>query len=496
MLESIPVSLQYPLAPWSSPRKSKEVYFKLLDGTFTRRGELASQYLAEQLRFADKFECDLPDDPGALSSWMQRNADSVGKQYRAYLSGRKAGSARRYFPSKAHALYFLRTVAPTKMVDGAWLYGVVHRWSDARLAPLIRTYLEELGEGVASKNHVALYGRLLAANGCEDWQNLGDEYYAQGAIQLALAYGAGHFLPEVIGFNLGYEQLPLHLLITAYELNELGIDPYYFTLHLTVDNAGTGHAKKALDAAFAMLPRLSDADAFYRRVIDGYKLNWAGAGTTSIIESFDLHTEVVALLAAKSLVGKNLHSDYCRIAGRTVNEWLSDPAQIPAFLESLERNGMIKRNQNPQNSRFWKLIQGERAEMFGVFSAYEQQVIHDWIAGDWAGRQATAPPSNSPCTKSGEPALLQPTLTFRARQRLLDTLRRPSGALDGDHGFAAASDGDDFDRELCALEEKLGSTRSKDEAMALLVRLMSPGHHHLQPGLTATRIFATMLENV
>jgi hypothetical protein len=35
-----------------------------------------------------------------------------------------------------------------------------------------------------------------------------------------------------------------------------------------------------------------------------------------------------------------------------------------------------------ENSRFWKLLQGERAEMFGVFSSYELQVIHDWIRGD------------------------------------------------------------------------------------------------------------------
>jgi hypothetical protein len=64
---------------------------------------------------------------------------------------------------------------------------------------------------------------------------------------------AEKFLPEVIGFNLGYEQLPLHLLITAYELKELHIDPYYFTLHITVDNADSGHAKQAVDAVFSAM---------------------------------------------------------------------------------------------------------------------------------------------------------------------------------------------------------------------------------------------------
>jgi hypothetical protein len=39
----------------------------------------------------------------------------------------------------------------------------------------------------------------------------------QGAIQLGLAHHGEQFEAEVFGFNLGYEQLPLHLLITAYE---------------------------------------------------------------------------------------------------------------------------------------------------------------------------------------------------------------------------------------------------------------------------------------
>src|SRR5690606_9289206 len=107
--------------------------------------------------------------------------------------------------------------------------GLLHRWDDARFAPLIRIYLEELGEGLPDKNHVLLYRKLLASHGCEQQDNLSDDHFTQGAIQLSLAHHAADFLPEVIGFNLGYEQLPLHLLITAYELNELGIDPYYFT---------------------------------------------------------------------------------------------------------------------------------------------------------------------------------------------------------------------------------------------------------------------------
>ncbi len=134
---------------------------------------------------------------------------------------------------------------------------------------------------------MVLYRRLLAAHGCEDWQSLDDEHFVQGAVQLALAHQAERFLPELIGYNLGYEQLPLHLLISSYELTELGIDPYYFTLHVTVDNADTGHAKKAVQALEAAWPQVGDRAEFYRRVKAGYRLNELGASTLSVIAGFD-----------------------------------------------------------------------------------------------------------------------------------------------------------------------------------------------------------------
>src|SRR5699024_2040422 len=140
-----------------------------------------------------------------------------------------------------------------------------------------------------------------------------DHYFMQGTLQLALARSTQGFLPELIGYNLGYEQLPLHLLITAYELNELDIDPYYFTLHVTVDNAATGHAHKALQGLEAAWPRQGDQRAFYRRVRDGHRLNELGASTNSVIAEFDLRQELIEVLRAKSALGTLLHSNYSRI---------------------------------------------------------------------------------------------------------------------------------------------------------------------------------------
>ena len=52
--------------------------------------------------------------------------------------------------------------------------------------------------------------------------------------QLTVSLFPDRLMPEAIGFNLAYEQLAYHLLVTIHELKELKIDPYYFVLHVYV----------------------------------------------------------------------------------------------------------------------------------------------------------------------------------------------------------------------------------------------------------------------
>jgi hypothetical protein len=465
--------------------RSKELYFALYEQPEAAL-RAAQDYLADQIAAVRGIPADLPLTLDALPAWIEERTAAVGLQYRDYLAARKNGASRRYFGSRAHALNFIHGVAPTKLVDGAWLYGLLKHWDNPDFHPLIKTYLEELGDGVPDKNHVTLYRRLLATHGCDGWDQLDDHYFVQGAIQLALAHNADLFLPELIGYNLGYEQLPLHLLITSYELNELGIDPYYFTLHVTVDNAATGHAQKAVLALRQLMPAVGDSAAFYRRVLDGYRLNELGASTNSVIADFDPEDELVRILAAKSTVGKNMHSDYCRVAGRSVNDWLANPRQVPDFLSALVAAGWIKRGEDVEHSRFWRLIQGERAEMFGVFSAYEQQVLRDWIV--------SAPQGASTAASAGSRVL-----THRARQRTIDRLGQHA-ERSGNHPVRgllrrrAATQEGEAGNELHLLEQRIASLAGKQEAMTLLAGLMSPSTHHTAAGLMATRMYSQLLD--
>jgi len=455
---------------------ARAIYADLHDRLGHAGGTAASRdFLGEQLSAAAELPCELPSRPTELETWITDGTAAVGRQYRDYLARRRAGAARRYFGCRAHALNFVKGVAPTKLVDGAWLYGLLRHWSDARFRPLIRIYLEELGDGVPGKNHVLLYRKLLATHGCEQLDDLSDAHYLQGAIQLALAAHGDEFLPELIGYNLGYEQLPLHLLISAYELNELGIDPYYFTLHVTVDNAASGHARKALQGLFETLHATGDAAEFYRRVRLGSSLNLLGVGSNDVIAAFDLERELTAMLARKATAGAQLHADYCRVGGRSVSDWLADPERMPEFLAALQDNGWILRHRDPSESRFWRLVEGERAQMFGVFTPYERQLLYDWIAGD-------APRPRTPSFRARHAAGASRDRPRRGTPRPL--FRRHGGEQPPAPAQA----------QLRRLERQLADLPSKEQLMPRLIELMAPAAHHTPPGLMATRLFSQLLD--
>lgn len=443
---------------------SCEAVYRQLANDPTGTDQQARDFIERCMADTDAGSTALPPDPADLEQWMESRHQRIGHQYQAYLDQRARNAPRRYFASRAQALFFLRSVAPTKLVDGAWLYGLTRFWNDARLTPLLRIYLEELGEGQADKNHVLIYKRLLARYGCEDPQGLADDCYLQGALQLALGRQAEHFLPEVIGFNLGYEQLPLHLLITAHELAELDIDPYYFTLHITIDNVDVGHARKAQQSVLQAMPVLAGRDQFYRRVQRGFALNDAGPDLAALLSRFDLEGEMLNILQRKAVAGRRMHPQHSRLGGRPLNTWLGDLAEGregPAFLRALQHHGWVRRGQPAGRSRFWTLIEGERAAMFGVFNGYERQVIHDWIVGD-------APVASAP-----------------RRYRQLCHPASPASTVPREPGV---------EREAQLLEKRLADLHDPQQKMALLGELIGPARHFTPVGLLATRHFAQQLD--
>jgi len=431
-------------------------------------------WLEARMNDARDVPCELPADPGLLYQWIDQNIDEVGERYLAYLARRKAGGKREMFSCRSHALNFLAEVAPTKLVDGAWLYSSLPHASDHRYAPLVQTYLEELGLGKRDQNHVALYRKLLRQTGADGWDVSAEGRYLQGAIQLSLGYYGADLVPEMIGFNLGYEQLPFHLHVTSYELDELGIDPYYFTVHVTVDNASTGHAKQAVEALHNLLPSdATERDPFYARVRTGFVLNDLGDSSTTVAEQFSLDGVMIEMLRRKARYGRAAHADYCKIAGRTVNDWLAHPLEIPALLTHLKSGGWILGNRDPEESRFWQLIQGSGASMFGVFNSLEMQLVYDWIAGDCPDYL----PGPTIASEQARMVVAGQHVAHRVQKKLVSRNGQSALAPDARASCLALPE-----IEKCSLDE--------------LIALMSPANHHSEVGLAATARFAREAKGV
>ena len=176
-------------------------------------------------------------------------------------------------------------------------------------------------------------------------------------------------------------------------------------------------------------------------------------GTLDVIRGFDIGQEVVRIFAQKAPAGHGAHSDFCQVAGRKVNDWLADPEEVPAFLTALEHAGWIKKNQPAANSRFWNLLQGDRAEMFGVFSPYELQVIHDWLRGDASADGAAFEAAAGAHGTDGLPQLPRRPVSFRVAERLRQARAGRSGTAGS--GIPAGSTSQWLDTDLSLLRERL-----------------------------------------
>jgi hypothetical protein len=90
-------------------------------------------------------------------------------------------------------------------------------------------------------------------------------------------------------------------------------------------------------------------------------------------------------------------------------------------------------------------------------------------------------------------------LTARARQRTLDqhglgTERGTAFPVRGLIRRHTGADAQDTGNELRVLEQQVAASSGKQEAMALLARLLSPEVHHTTVGLMATRMYTQLFD--
>jgi len=436
------------------------VFFLDPDVSSFEKEKKARDFLIKEIEKLEIEEIDFPSDINSIKTWCENDNKKNCQEFQAYLNRRQAGQDREYFQSVAQVFEFLIKVSPTKKVDGAWLYSSVHYWNDPVFHELIITYLEELGLGEPKANHVCIYDDLLRSLGLDSFDLLlEDEYYHQAVVQLALGYAPPEFIPEMVGFNLGYEQLPLHLLISNYELAELGIDSKYFNLHITIDNIDNGHAHKAIKVIEDIYNKYRDKELFFTKLKQGFALNSSGESSSNIIKNLSLEDFVHKILKRKALVGQLIHNETRQFGCKTINQWLSNPDDIAGLITHLTEQKWIKFNTDPEQSVFWRMINEENGKMFGVFNPVERQIIHDWIAGS------------------------DHSSNFLAYSRELKNSQRIQ-----DYLFSYISDG-----ELDALQERVLQSSDLTIKICKLTPFLAPDSHHKSIGLWSTRKYVELL---
>ncbi|KAK6343982.1 hypothetical protein TWF696_007633 [Orbilia brochopaga] len=339
-----------------------------------------------------------------LTEFLAKNEATTSTEWAAYLSRRAAGRPRELLPTRAYAEHFLRLSAPVKFVDGAWLSRVHHANTSPDLRHITRIawqiLSEELGDGDLAKNHVQVYADLLHSLnidiGTGDSQKFVDtaanpgsnpRVWAAAIAQLALGMFPDELFPEILGFNLAYEAVTLETLICVRELKELKLDATYFNLHVTIDNADSGHTAMSLHAVAELMRTCkspADEDAMWRRVQAGYILAQGLPVHPQPMTATE--TAVLDMFAGKCGPAKSAHQ-CCRAPigsqkGMKLGDWM-DPESWEkrkyGFLEALSSSSWISPG-SPARSRLIKEVMW-KGRMFGAFTAGEVLVLEKWIAG-------------------------------------------------------------------------------------------------------------------
>ncbi|KAI9786387.1 MAG: hypothetical protein M1839_006847 [Geoglossum umbratile] len=351
-----------------------------------------------------------------LVNFMQKENYKTTQQWEQYLARRKSGRPKEMFRDREEANWWLKQYVPVKYVDGAWLGHINKIATPFALRRVTKDawqiLSEELGDGDLNKNHVNVYHELVkgiepglpegdAADFVHPRHNLNEPQVWKGAVtQLLISLFPHEFLPEVLGFNMHYEGLTLETMKAAKELQELGYNAYYFLLHISIDNADSGHTAMAMEVVIRYINFIQKthgipaAQQTWKRVQIGFLLSEALVTAPvspslrkSAIESFprNMHeAEMIKILKAKAFVAHKIHcSSGMRIGRRTLVDWLEPDAFASKqwqmdFLNDLSNTKLwVCKGESSKSKIIQELSWGGR--MFGSFTQTEVEVVKGWI---------------------------------------------------------------------------------------------------------------------
>jgi hypothetical protein len=335
--------------------------------------------------------------------------------------------------TKDDVLEWLLQMAPFNQTDGAWLRMIAHVGPmDEVHALLFSIFADELGAGDPALNHPNLYTKLLRSAGFDlpdirsraytDNPNIVDAAFTLPLFQLVVSQFPEHYLPELLGMTLYLEWGSIELKNMVLLNQHFGLDTEFYEIHVSIDNAATGHGAKALRAIELYLEqvRIDSGDEavqqLWTRIWDGY-VGFATTGDLADQVAEKQHRRpspadaVAAMITARAPIAGLNHGSKT-LGGKLINDLFTDP---PALMAGLVECGLVTPG-DPAHSPFFDLTT-PTGPMFRIFTDAELDTWRAWIT-TLAAAPAPAPvPAPAPAAVSVAQRLQQLIDTLRSRQQ-------------------------------------------------------------------------------
>jgi hypothetical protein len=264
----------------------RELYHYLVNAELYPDVLPAARRVAERVLRASRLFSRLPFENYTHRAFAAYIDTLYRREIKAYepLEGKPRLSRQAY-------LWGIEQLAPAILADGCWLQHVNRLGFTAYAAigaSLAKIYDDETGNGIEARNHPVIYRHLLDSLHI-DLPPIHDRAFCRhpGFIDsafdipvylLAISQFPASFLPELLGLNMAIELSGLGrvYLRLAEELEYWGIDPKIVTVHISIDNAASGHAALAGNAIRDYLDRIAAGqgeaaqNAHWRRIYRGY----------------------------------------------------------------------------------------------------------------------------------------------------------------------------------------------------------------------------------
>lgn len=253
--------------------------------TWSTARELAERFLADARALQRSPRC--PDDlrPFTYSGRVLRSR--LEQIYTQAAQSADAFSLASSQLTRDMLIERLVQMAPFNQVDGAWLrnVGKVGPVDEVR-SLLFHVWADEVGNGDPKLNHSNIYTDLLHSVGVylEPVQSrayieneaIVDSAFTSPLFQLVISQFSEDYLPEILGMTLYLEWAVVGVKPQVQVMESLGVDPLFYSLHIGIDNASTGHgamARRAVELYVDQVRAASGDQATqdaWERVWDGY----------------------------------------------------------------------------------------------------------------------------------------------------------------------------------------------------------------------------------